>query len=107
MVPPLGGVSAAAGSTAASRLGFELRDPADRPGLTNHVRPTLERVIEPVVGPDQADGVVLDGLGVGDGAVQANTSLDGRRGDRHESASTTASTSRPRMGSATAATASP
>ena len=90
-------------------LGLQLGHPAGRPRLPDHVRPPIDRVVEPVVGPDHPDGLVLDGLRVGDGPVEVeHDGLDRTRlvahGRAHRSAATVAST-RPsnECGSAVAA----
>ena len=87
----------------------ELGDPAGRPRLADDMRPPLDRVVESVVRPHPADGVVLDRLGVGDRAVEVeHERFDDGAGRAHASAATVAST-RPssECGSATAATVRP
>ena len=84
-------------------------DPPRRPRLADDMRPPLDRIVQSMVRPDPADGVVLDRLGVGDRAVEVeHERFDDGAGRAHASAATVAST-RPssECGSATAATVSP
>ena len=84
----------------------ELGHPPRRPRLADDMRPPLDRIVQSMVRPDPADGVVLDRLGVGDRAVEVeHERFDDGAGRAHASAATVAST-RPssECGSATAAT---
>ena len=87
----------------------QLRHPGRRPRLADDLRPALDGVVDAVVGPHAADGVVLDGLGVGDRPVEVEDErLDDGPRSAHDSAATVAST-RPasEWGSASAATSRP